>query len=504
VTLFRGTVVDTPEDPFAGGRLRVDHDAGLLVHEGTVVARGGYDEVRATAPDDEVVDLRDGLVLPGFVDTHVHFPQVRAVGGLGMPLLEWLERCALPEEERLGDVTYARQVAREFVDGLVEAGTTTAMVFGAHFAPAVDALFAEAQQAGLRITSGLVVSDRLLPASLWTTPARAHEEGLALARRWHGVGRTRYAVTPRFALSCTDDLLASCASLHADVAGSWATTHLNENLLEIAGVGRLFDDGSYVDSYDRHGLVSARSVLAHNVHPTDGELDVLAARGAAVAHCPTSNSALGSGHFPSRGTCVTASGWPWAPTSAPDRASACSRRGSTRTTSSSCWASRACASRRPTCSTSRRPPGRPPSGWATRSATSASASASTPRGCGPGPARSWTSRCATRATPRTPSPRRSRSGLRPTCGRGSTARRSTGRRRRRCRGAGGDADHRWGYRPGVTPTVLGIVLAGGEGKRLMPLTADRAKPPSPSGACTAWSTSCCRTWSTAATASSSC
>jgi guanine deaminase len=298
VTLFRGTVVDTPEDPFAGGRLRVDHDAGLLVHEGTVVARGGYDEVRATAPDDEVVDLRGGLVLPGFVDTHVHFPQVRAVGGLGMPLLEWLERCALPEEERLGDVTYARQVAREFVDGLVEAGTTTAMVFGAHFAPAVDALFAEAQQAGLRVTSGLVVSDRLLPASLWTTPARAHEEGLALARRWHGVGRTRYAVTPRFALSCTDDLLASCASLHADVAGSWTTTHLNENLLEIAGVGRLFDDGSYVDSYDRHGLVSARSVLAHNVHPTDGELDVLAARGAAVAHCPTSNSALGSGHFP--------------------------------------------------------------------------------------------------------------------------------------------------------------------------------------------------------------
>ena len=298
MTLFRGTVVDTPEDPFAGGRLRVDHDAGLLVHEGTVVARGGYDEVRATAPDDEVVDLRGGLVLPGFVDTHVHFPQVRAVGGLGMPLLEWLERCALPEEERLGDVTYARQVAREFVDGLVEAGTTTAMVFGADFAPAVDALFAEAQQAGLRVTSGLVVSDRLLPASLWTTPARAHEEGLALARRWHGVGRTRYAVTPRFALSCTDDLLASCASLHADVAGSWTTTHLNENLLEIAGVGRLFDDGSYVDSYDRHGLVSARSVLAHNVHPTDGELDVLAARGAAVAHCPTSNSALGSGHFP--------------------------------------------------------------------------------------------------------------------------------------------------------------------------------------------------------------
>ena len=297
MTLFRGTVVDTPDDPFTGGRLRVEHDAGLLVRDGTIVSRGSFDEVRRGV-DDEVVDLRGGLVLPGFVDTHVHFPQVRAVGGLGMPLLEWLERCALPEEERLSEVAYACEVAAEFVSGLVEAGTTTAMVFGAHFAPAVDALFAEAQRAGLRVTSGLVVSDRLLPETLWTTPERAFEEGRALASRWHGRGRTRYAVTPRFSLSCTDDLLASCADLLADVDGSWCTTHLNENLLEIDGVGRLFDGCSYVESYDRHGLVSPRSVLAHNVHPTDGELDVLAARGATVAHCPTSNSALGSGHFP--------------------------------------------------------------------------------------------------------------------------------------------------------------------------------------------------------------
>ena len=298
MTLVRGTVVDTPDDPFAGGRLRVEHDAGLLVRDGVVVARGAYDDVRAGALDDEVVDLRGGLVLPGFVDTHVHFPQVRAVGGLGMPLLEWLERCALPEEQRLSDVVYAREVAAEFVSGLAEAGTTTALVFGAHFAPAVDELFARAEQVGLRITSGLVVSDRLLPEPLWTTPERAHAEGRELARRWHGRGRSRYAVTPRFSLSCTDDLLASCASLLADVDGAWLTTHLNENLSEIAGVGELFGDCHYVESYDRHGLVTGRSVLAHNVHPTDEELAVLAARGASVAHCPTSNSALGSGHFP--------------------------------------------------------------------------------------------------------------------------------------------------------------------------------------------------------------
>ncbi len=298
MTLFRATVVDTPEDPFRGGRLRVEHDAGLLVRDGVVVDRGAFQDLRLRADGDETVDLRPGLVLPGFVDAHVHFPQVRAVGGLGMPLLEWLERCALPEELRLADVAYAAEVAAEFVSGLAEAGTTTALVFGAHFAPAVDALFAAAERVGLRITAGLVVSDRLLPEPLWTTPERAYDDALGLARRWHGRGRARYAVTPRFALSCTDDLLASCAAALADVEGSWLTTHLNENPLEIAGVGELFAGCHYVESYDRHGLVSDRSVLAHNVHPTDDELDVLAARGASVAHCPTSNSALGSGHFP--------------------------------------------------------------------------------------------------------------------------------------------------------------------------------------------------------------
>jgi guanine deaminase len=298
LTLFRGTVLDTPDDPFSGGRLRVEHDAGLLVRDGAVAERGAFDDLRARHRDDEIVHLRAGLVLPGFVDTHVHFPQVRAVGGLGMPLLDWLERCALPEEERLSDVAYARTIAAEFVSGLVEAGTTTAMVFGAHFAPAVDALFVQAAETGLRVTSGLVVSDRLLPQTLWTTPQRAYEEGLALARRWHGTGRSRYAVTPRFALSCTDGLLSSCAALLAEVDDAWLTTHLNENLLEIAGVGELFGGCHYVATYDRHGLITPRTVLAHNVHATDEELRVLAAGGASVAHCPTSNSALGSGLFP--------------------------------------------------------------------------------------------------------------------------------------------------------------------------------------------------------------
>ncbi|HTX09686.1 MAG TPA: guanine deaminase [Solirubrobacteraceae bacterium] len=298
MTIYRAQVLDTPEDPFRGGALRAEADAGLLVTaDGQIADRGPFAEVRARHASEPVSKLTDGLLLPGLVDTHVHFPQARIIGELGMPLLDWLERSALPEEARFADLGYAQAVAAEFVSGLADAGTTTALVFGAHFAPAVDALFTVASARGLRITSGLVVSDRLLRPELHTTPERAYDEGLALANRWHGQGRGRYAVIPRFALSCTDELLASCAALHAAVPGSWFTSHVNENTAEIATVRDLFEC-SYVDSYARHGLIGSRTVLAHNVHPADQELERLAAGGAAVAHCPTSNAALGSGLFP--------------------------------------------------------------------------------------------------------------------------------------------------------------------------------------------------------------
>lgn len=298
MTLFRGTFLDTPDNPFTGGTLRVATDAALLVEDGVITARGTYSELRNAHPAERVVDLTGGLVLPGFVDTHVHFPQIRAVGGMGMPLLEWLDKYALPEEARMADPAYASGVADEFVRGLAAAGTTSALVFGAHFADAVDTLFTAASRVGLRITSGLVVSDRILRDDLLTTPERAYTESLALASRWHGVGRNRYAVTPRFSLSCTDDLLATCHTVLEEIPGALFTSHLNENEAEIATVAELFGGSDYVHTYEKHGLVDHRSVLAHNVHPTDVELKLLGDRGATIAHCPTSNAALGSGLFP--------------------------------------------------------------------------------------------------------------------------------------------------------------------------------------------------------------
>ena len=301
MTLYRARVLDTPDDPLTGGRLRSDEDAGLLVADGAIGERGDFTALRRAHPDEEVVDLRAGVLLPGLVDTHVHYPQVRIIGALGMPLLDWLERCALPEECRLADVDYARRIAAEFVGGLVAAGTTTALVFGSHFAPAVDVLFEEVARAGLRVTAGLVVSDRGLPEPLLTDPGRAYDEAVALASRWHGVGRARYAVTPRFSYSASDEVLDACAAVLKDVPGSWFTSHVNENPAEVAEVTRLFVGAEhYVGTYDHHGLLGESSVLAHDVHPTDAELAILGARGAAVSHCPSSNSALGSGLFPMR------------------------------------------------------------------------------------------------------------------------------------------------------------------------------------------------------------
>jgi guanine deaminase len=300
VTIYAGTVVDTPGDPFTGdpaGALR--QDEALLVRDGVIAARGPLAALRAAHPGEPVTRLDGGLLVPGFVDTHVHYPQLRAIGGLGLPLLDWLEQCALPEEAKLADRSYARAVAAEFLDGLVAAGTTSALVFGSHFAPAMDELFTAAERHGLNITSGLVLSDRILRPDLLNSPETALADSTELILRWHDRGRLRYAVTPRFSLSASDEMLDACAQLLGK--GVWFTSHVNENLAEIATVAGLFPGARhYLDTYGRHELVTARSVFAHNVHPGDAELALLAEGGASVAHCPTSNSALGSGLFPLR------------------------------------------------------------------------------------------------------------------------------------------------------------------------------------------------------------
>lgn len=303
VEIFRATVFHTPSSTFSDAeRAFASFDDGALaIRQGRIAACGDYATVRARFPDADVADRRGGMVLPGFVDTHTHFPQLRIVGSVGRQLFEWLDEIALPEEAAMADAAYAASISRRFVQELVAHGTTTAMVFGAHFAAATAALFDAAEQAGVRIVSGLVCSDRLLRADLLQKPDAAYADSVALIRRYHGRGRSLYAVTPRFALSTSEAMLDVCQTLVREFPDARVQTHLNENDGEILSVAKLFPQArDYLSVYERYGLAGSRAVMAHNVHATDSELERLAASHTSVAHCPSSNSSLGSGVFPMR------------------------------------------------------------------------------------------------------------------------------------------------------------------------------------------------------------
>lgn len=304
--LFRGTIFHTPQNPFpfdiGDPRTLVCYeDGGLLVADGRIAACGDYTALRDANPGASISDRRGGFILPGFVDAHVHFPQTRIIGALGRTLLDWLEAVALPEEARMADRGYAAETAELFLRALASHGTTTALVFGAHFADATAELFEAAARSGLRVISGLVLSDRLLRPELHVPPDRAYRESAMLIERYHRRGRLMYAVTPRFAYSTTDGMLEICQRLMSEYSDVRLQTHINENTTEIAELPRLFPWArDYLAIYERYQLSGTRSVMAHNVHATPSEIDRLASAGTAVAHCPGSNAALGSGSFPLR------------------------------------------------------------------------------------------------------------------------------------------------------------------------------------------------------------
>jgi guanine deaminase len=303
--IVRAKVAHTPRNPFASdGALEGFEDGAVAFDAGRVVSCGAYSDVRGGYPDADVLDARDTILLPGLVDCHVHYPQVRVIGAMGLELMDWLEGRCLPEEARLADAVYASSVAERFVTGLACNGTTTALVFGSHFPAAQEALFTAASARGLRVASGLVVSDRGLLPELHVSPSQALEASRELIERWHGRGLVRYAVSPRFSVSCSEEMLSVCGELARSADGLLVTSHLNESEEEISLVASLFPWArDYLETYERCGLVGERSVFAHNVHVADDELGRLAGAGAGVAHCPSSNAFLGSGLFPLRRHC---------------------------------------------------------------------------------------------------------------------------------------------------------------------------------------------------------
>lgn len=267
----------------------------------TVDERGSITSIAAASPDERLPETHPGAVfLPGLVDTHLHYPQTRVKGSASGPLLDWLKATVFPEEAKFADDDYAAAVALEFSAAMIAQGTTTASIYGSPHPAATDILFATLARLGLRAQLGLTLMDRGAPPEnlLAAGPALAACEGLI--ERWHGHDddRLRFCVTPRFALSCTPQLLRGAADL-ACAHGLSLQTHLSENDAELRATAAAFPDAAdYLEVYESHGLVGERSLFAHCIHLSEGNWDRLAERRACVAHCPDSNFFLGSGVMP--------------------------------------------------------------------------------------------------------------------------------------------------------------------------------------------------------------
>lgn len=276
------------------------HDDGLLlVENGRIVELGDAAQLLPQLGDSVAVSEFPGqIIVPGFIDCHVHFPQLDIIASYGEQLLDWLNRYAYPAEARFADGAHARKLATAFVDELLRNGTTTALVFGTVHAHSADAIFEAAEARGMRLMAGKVLMDINCPANLRDDPASAYVESKALIERWHGKGRLGYAITPRFALTSSAEQLAAAGRLAAEYPDVWIHTHLAENEQEVEHIARQFPGSrSYLDVYDSHGLVRERAVFAHCLHVNGDDRHCMSRKGAAAAFCPTSNLFLGSGLF---------------------------------------------------------------------------------------------------------------------------------------------------------------------------------------------------------------
>ena len=240
----------------------------------------------------------EALVLPGFIDAHIHFPQYRMLAAPGKDLLDWLNRFTFPEERRYASASHAGAAAEAFLDRLVQHGTTSAVVFSTVHRSATDTLFAEAERRGLAVISGKTMMDRNAPDALLDDAVSSVRDSEALIERWHRRGRLRYAITVRFAVTSTEEQLRAAGALAARHPDCHVHSHLSESDGEIELVKRQFPwSKDYTDVYDRFGLLGPRSLFAHGVHLSERECARLSETGATIVHCPTSNSFLGSGLF---------------------------------------------------------------------------------------------------------------------------------------------------------------------------------------------------------------
>jgi guanine deaminase len=297
----RGPILDFVADPFYNSEtesVRYYADGLLVLEAGKVKDLGDYKTLKQTYSGVKTSTYSDQLIVPGFIDLHIHYPQTEMMGAYGAQLMEWLEKYTFPTEARFKDPKHARKIAAFFLDQLLKNGTTTALVLTTIFPDSVEVLFEEAEKRQMRIIAGQVLMSRNAPDYLLNPPQTAYAQTRQQIQKWHGQGRALYAITPRFAITSTPEELELAGRLKQEFPQVYVHTHMSENLKEIALTAELFPDcKDYLQVYEQFGLVGERSVFAHCIHLDDSAFERLSAAGATIAFCPTSNLFLGSGLF---------------------------------------------------------------------------------------------------------------------------------------------------------------------------------------------------------------
>lgn len=297
-TAIRGRLLDFIADPAEAGEeacYRYIADGAVVMEDGKIISIGPAANLPADMP---VENYGQALILPGLIDTHIHYPQTRVIASYGAQLLEWLDKYTFVEEQKFADPDHAAAVAKFFFDELLRNGTTTAAVYCTVHPESVEAFFTESERLNTLMIAGKVMMDRNAPEALTDDAERSFSESAALIEKWHGRGRQRYAVTPRFAVTSTEAQLEAAGALMRGYPDIYMQTHLAENSAEIAAVAKQFPwSRSYTDVYDKFGLLGPRAIFGHGIHLSDGEIARLSETDSTVAFCPTSNLFIGSGLF---------------------------------------------------------------------------------------------------------------------------------------------------------------------------------------------------------------
>ena len=297
-TIFRSSILHFLSDPDVYGKDAYEFfdDGGLVVDdsEGVVLALGPFDSVKQSGA--KIVDYSGTLLMPGLIDTHIHYSQLQVIGSYGEQLLDWLNNYTFPAERAFHDEAHAAKMSEFFLDELLRCGTTTALVFGSVHKQSVEQFFEASHKRNTRMICGKVMMDRNAPDFLTDTPKSSYSESKTLIKTWHKKGRQLYAITPRFAITSTPEQLAAAGKLMKEFPDCYMQTHISENKDEVEFVQKLFPDAlDYLDVYDKHNLLGPRSVFAHGIHLLPREHARLRETQASVSFCPTSNLFLGSG-----------------------------------------------------------------------------------------------------------------------------------------------------------------------------------------------------------------